>query len=68
MIVADVYVDGLDRDAWHMWRHRDGFVSLCPLPSTDVFQYQASMAPGQDPQLDLVNLQTILEQRTGRAD
>src|SRR5881392_4213021 len=23
MIVADVGVDGLDRDAWHMWRHAD---------------------------------------------
>ena len=68
MIVADVDVEGLGRDAWQMWRHQDGFISLCPLPSTDVFQYQAGIAPGQDPQLSLANLQTILEQRTGRAD
>ncbi|HEY2061759.1 MAG TPA: FAD-dependent oxidoreductase [Amycolatopsis sp.] len=68
MIVADVAVDGLDRDAWHMWRHDEGFFSLCPLPSTDVFQYQAVIEPGQDPGLGLANLQAILDRRTGRTD
>ena len=68
MIVADVAVEGLDRGAWHMWRHDGGMVSLCPLPSTDVFQYQASVAPGQDPGLDVANLQSILERRSGRTD
>lgn len=66
MIVADVEVDGLDRDAWHMWRHDEGLISLCPLPSTDAFQYQAGIAPGQDPELSLANLQAILERRSGR--
>jgi 2-polyprenyl-6-methoxyphenol hydroxylase-like FAD-dependent oxidoreductase len=68
MIVADAKVDGLDRDAWHMWRHAEGLVSLCPLPSTDTFQYGASIAPGQDPHLGLANMQTILERRIGRTD
>lgn len=68
MIVADVAVDGLNRDAWTMWRHEEGLVSLCPLPSTDVFQYQASIAPGQNPELSLANMQAILDQRTGRTD
>ncbi|MFF1822297.1 FAD-dependent oxidoreductase [Kribbella sp. NPDC058245] len=68
MIVADVAVDGLDRDAWQMWRHREGMVMLCPLPSTDLFQYQASIGPGQDPGLELTNLQATLERRTGRTD
>jgi hypothetical protein len=68
MIVADLAVDGLDRDAWHMWRHAEGAVSLCPLPSTDIFQYQGSILPGQDADLSLANLQSILEQRTGRTD
>ncbi len=68
MIVADVNVGGLGRDAWRMWRHEDGFLSLCPLPSTQVFQYQASIAPGQNPGLDLANLQAVLERRTGQAD
>jgi len=68
MIVADVEVDGLDRDAWHMWRHEEGLVSLCPLPSTSAFQYQAVLAPGQDPEPSLANLQATLERRSGRRD
>lgn len=68
MIVADLAVEGLDRDAWQMWRHEEGLVSLCPLPSTDTFQYQAGIAPGQDPDLDLVNLQAILDRRSGCHD
>jgi 2-polyprenyl-6-methoxyphenol hydroxylase-like FAD-dependent oxidoreductase len=68
MIVADVEVDGIDRDAWHAWQHEDGLFSLCPLPSTNVFQYQAVIAPGQDPELSLENMQAILERRTGRTD
>lgn len=68
MIVADVTVDGLDRDVWHMWRHQEGMFTLCPLPSTDTFQLQASIAPGQDPELTLANMQRLLERRTGRTD
>jgi 2-polyprenyl-6-methoxyphenol hydroxylase-like FAD-dependent oxidoreductase len=68
MIVADVEVDGLDRDAWHAWQHEDGPISLCPLPSTNAFQYQAVIAPGQDPALSLANMQAILERRSGRTD
>ena len=68
MIVADVGLDGLDRDAWHMWWHEEGLVNLCPLPSTDAFQYQASVAPGQNPDLGLANLQEILDRRSGRTD
>ncbi|MGW7534452.1 FAD-dependent oxidoreductase [Amycolatopsis sp. NPDC054798] len=66
MIIADLAVDGLDRDAWHMWRCDEGFVSLCPLPSTDLFQYQAPVLGETD--LDLATLQTILERRSGRTD
>lgn len=68
MIVADTAVDGLDRDAWHMWRHEEGLLALCPLPSTPLFQYQASIAEGQEPELSLANMQAILERRTGRSD
>jgi 2-polyprenyl-6-methoxyphenol hydroxylase-like FAD-dependent oxidoreductase len=64
MIVADVEVDGLDREAWHIWQH----VALCPLPSTNVFQYQAGVAPGRDPELSLANMQAILDERSGRSD
>lgn len=64
MIVADVAVDGLNRDAWHMWSHEEGLVTLCPLPSTHVFQYQASIAPRQNPELSLQNMQALLERRS----
>ncbi len=66
MIVADVDLDGLDRNAWHMWSHPEGLVALCPLPSTNAFQYQASIAPGQDPELSLVKMQAILDKRSRR--
>ena len=68
MIVADVEVGGLDRDAWTMWSHQEGLVSLCPLPSTKVFQFQAGIAPGQNPELSVANMQALLERRSGRAD
>lgn len=68
MLVADVRVEGLDRESWHMWRHPEGAVALCPLPSTGLFQFQASIAPGQDGAQVLDNLQTILERRSGRTD
>jgi 2-polyprenyl-6-methoxyphenol hydroxylase-like FAD-dependent oxidoreductase len=68
MIVADLDVEGLDRDAWQMWRSGEGFLALCPLPSTGVFQLQAGIAPGQDPQLTLANMQAIVERRSGRTD
>ena len=68
MIVADVAVDGLDRDAWSMWQHEDGFVGLCPQPSTNVFSFQAAIAPGQNSDLSLANMEAILERRSGRTD
>ena len=68
MIVADLAVEGLDRDTWQVWQHADGLVSLCPLPSTETFQFQAGIGPGQDPELSLASMQAILEGRTGRSD
>ncbi|MBB5120979.1 2-polyprenyl-6-methoxyphenol hydroxylase-like FAD-dependent oxidoreductase [Streptomyces eurocidicus] len=41
-IVADVRVDGLDRDRWHVWPEpKGGGLALCPLACTDSFQLQA---------------------------
>ncbi|MDI5965456.1 FAD-dependent oxidoreductase [Streptantibioticus silvisoli] len=68
MIIADLAVDGLDRDRWHAWQHHEGILSLCPLPSTDLFQYAAGIAPGEHPGLGLTHLRAILERRTGRTD
>ena len=38
-LVADVRVDGLDRENWHVWPKTDnGTMLLCPLAGTDDFQ------------------------------
>jgi 2-polyprenyl-6-methoxyphenol hydroxylase-like FAD-dependent oxidoreductase len=68
MLVADVRASALDRDHWHVWRSAEGFMALCPLPSTEQFQYQASVAPGQETEASLEVLQRTLEQRTHRND
>lgn len=67
MIVGDVDLEGLDRDSWHMWRHEDGALSLCPLPATGLFQLQASISEGQDTELTVENLQMIIDRRSGGA-
>lgn len=64
MIIADVHVEGLERDCWRLWRHADGFVGLCPLPSTDLFQFQASTRGTQDSTLSLANMQAIVDRRS----
>ena len=39
MLVADVEVEGLDREDWHIWPlTRVSPVALCPLPGTTLFQ------------------------------
>lgn len=68
MVIADLPVTGLGRDAWETWRHPSGMMSLCPLPSTDLFQYAATVAPGAEPRLGLADLQATFEERTGRTD
>jgi hypothetical protein len=66
--IADLPVSGLGREAWETWRHPAGLLSLCPLPSTDLFQYVAAIAPGAEPRLELADLQATLEEITGRTD
>ncbi|MBW5480978.1 FAD-dependent monooxygenase [Streptomyces bambusae] len=45
LVVADVVVDSLDRDNWHMFPPAEdgsrGFAALCPLPHTGEFQFVA---------------------------
>ncbi|EGH73233.1 NAD(P)-binding protein [Pseudomonas syringae USA011] len=39
MIVGDLHVEGLSRDAWHIWPTRKGgMIGLCPLPHSSLFQ------------------------------
>ena len=63
MLVSDVRVVGLDREHWHIWRSAEGFLALCPLPSTDLFQFQASIAPGQESDTSLANFQNLVDRR-----
>jgi len=40
MLVADLEVEGLDRDDWHLWPvFTGGLMGLCPLPGTSLFQF-----------------------------
>jgi 2-polyprenyl-6-methoxyphenol hydroxylase-like FAD-dependent oxidoreductase len=64
MLVGDVRIDGLDREHWHIFKSSDGFLALCPLPSTDSFQFQASVAPGQEDEPSLEVFQRITDRRT----
>ncbi len=69
LFVGDVHVEGLDRDHWHTWpKHGGGWLALCPLPSTETFQFQAQIPPDleQEPSLEL--FQQIVNERTGRSD
>ena len=68
MMLGDVRVANLDRDHWHVWRSTDGFLGLCPLPSTDEFQLQASIAPGQEDQPSRQVFQHLVDRCTGRND
>ena len=65
MLVGDVHVEGVDRAHWHIWKSPEGFLALCPLPSTDVFQLQASIAPGQESEASLEAYQRLVHRRTG---
>jgi 2-polyprenyl-6-methoxyphenol hydroxylase-like FAD-dependent oxidoreductase len=67
MLVADVHAEPLDRDHWHIWKSAEGFLALCPMPSTDVFQFQASIALGQESDATLEVLQGLIERRTGHS-
>jgi FAD binding domain len=51
-----------------MWSGPEGMLALCPLPSTDVFQLQAPIAPNQTPGTTLEEIQQTVDARTGRTD
>jgi 2-polyprenyl-6-methoxyphenol hydroxylase-like FAD-dependent oxidoreductase len=66
MMLGDVRVAGLDRNHWHVWRYAEGFLGLCPLPSTEEFQLQASIAPGQEDQPSREIFQHLVDRCAGR--
>src|SRR5262249_1500237 len=68
-IVADVCLEGLDRNAWH--RFNDGTprqMSLCPLCGTDLFQLQALVPLEGDVDLSAAGLAALVSQPTARSD
>jgi 2-polyprenyl-6-methoxyphenol hydroxylase-like FAD-dependent oxidoreductase len=69
MYVGDVRLRGLDREAWHSWpNHPDGWLALCPLPSTDTFQFQAQVPKGDEHEPSLELFQQIVNERTAGMD
>jgi 2-polyprenyl-6-methoxyphenol hydroxylase-like FAD-dependent oxidoreductase len=50
VVVADVEVEGLERDSWHVWPLARGcMLTLCPLPGTETFQMTATIGRGAVP-------------------
>ncbi|MFD0718260.1 FAD-dependent monooxygenase [Streptomyces globosus] len=51
LVVADVSIDSLDRDNWHMFPPAEdgsrGFAALCPLPHTGLFQFVGQYRGGR---------------------
>jgi 2-polyprenyl-6-methoxyphenol hydroxylase-like FAD-dependent oxidoreductase len=69
MYVGDVRLRGLDREAWHSWpNHPDGWLALCPLPSTNTYQFQAQVPKGDEHEPSLELFQQIVLERTTRTD
>ncbi|GAA3262581.1 FAD-dependent monooxygenase [Nonomuraea helvata] len=67
-LIADVRIDGLDRDSGtHLWVTADGhMLAARPIPHADTWQVVTSLEPGQEGDLDTVR--RALAGRTGRAD
>ena len=67
-LIADVRVDGLDRDSGtHLWVTTDGhMLAARPIPHADTWQVVTSLEPGEEG--DLGTMRHALATRTGRAD
>ncbi|MFI6094107.1 FAD-dependent monooxygenase [Lentzea sp. NPDC051213] len=64
MLIGDVRVSGLDREFWHGWARDGKWLGLCPLPGTDLYQFQAT--GDGEPSLEL--FRQIVRERTGLDD
>jgi 2-polyprenyl-6-methoxyphenol hydroxylase-like FAD-dependent oxidoreductase len=69
-LVADLAVEGLSRDVWHMWNVDKGHerLALCPLAGTNLFQLQTGLPPEGEVDLSDAVLATLVASRTGRSD
>ncbi|MGN2385765.1 FAD-dependent oxidoreductase [Pseudomonas syringae] len=68
MIVGDLEVDGLSRDAWHIWPMRKGaMIGLCPMPHSNLFQLMMRLDADEPvPELSEHTLQTRWLAATGQ--
>ncbi|MFI9064255.1 FAD-dependent monooxygenase [Streptomyces sp. NPDC053429] len=63
-VVADIRIEGLDRDHWHIWPDGPGGeLLLCPLPGTDMFQLNAR-ADDEDAELTPQRIGDLIATRT----
>ncbi len=68
-IVADVELEGLDRDHWHRWGEGSGGqIGLCPLRGTELFQLQGPIPLEGEIDLSAEALNAMLAARTRRHD
>ncbi|PZU69330.1 FAD-dependent oxidoreductase [Sphingobium sp.] len=69
-IVADVALEGLERDAWHQFNQGDmqRMVAIVALGGTDLFQLQAPIPLEGEVDLTAGGLQQMVAERTGRSD
>ena len=68
LLIGDVSVDGLGRDAWWFWQSPAGMVGLCPLPHVESFQLTIPLGPSEEPELTEAVVAGMFLSRTGRAD
>ena len=68
-VVADVTIEGLDRDHWHRWGEGSvDQIGLCPLHGTDLFQLQGPIPFDGEADLSVDGLNAMITARTGRND
>jgi len=69
-VVADVFLEGLGRDAWHRFHEgsMEKQMSLCPLVGTELFQLQAPIPLEGDIDLSAKGLTDMVASRTARND
>ncbi|MFJ5549492.1 FAD-dependent monooxygenase [Streptomyces sp. NPDC093225] len=67
LVVADVVVDALDRDHWHVFPPSEdgtrGFAALCPLPHTEEFQFVAQYSEAR-PELTADDVRALVAELT----
>ncbi|MDB5482614.1 MAG: FAD-binding monooxygenase, PheA/TfdB family [Caulobacteraceae bacterium] len=68
MLIGDLSVDGLARDAWWMWPSDQGMAGLCPLPHVESFQMIIALADSEEPELTEAAAASLFQSRTGRSD